>query len=385
LQRKEGSPFALISIHHGKNKSQISSLSNSILATLMLRINSTASHNNHKSNNSFNANPDSITTFNGFSNNECPIDSLAEIKPLRISDQTKGKAISLSSNPFDTVDIEAVENKKSRVNIKNNPEIVADPSNISTAPNRIPNNTGSISNNNLQVNSNPVNVANTIHNNSIAPMRAAVSASALQQSKLPSSNLTEADLPSTASNMDDAKLAEVAADNLHTLSEQKKSNALKQSTVQATVQEQYKYIEIQTKKLAAVKLELAKLDLSLNNNIDKLRQEIEIVGREVLAAQQDFDAKEKFYLQSRKILATKKQRKQLLTAHLDYIILTNEKNKAEKLRELEIQLGIANNTTPAPPPPQNTAQPQKLANNQLNGGSNPFNGFSSEEVASFKI
>ena len=48
-----------------------------------------------------------------------------------------------------------------------------------------------------------------------------------------------------------------------------------------------------------------------------------------MSAQRDFDEKERLYIESRKHLAKVKQRKLLLTGHLDFIILTNEKNKGK--------------------------------------------------------
>ena len=68
-----------------------------------------------------------------------------------------------------------------------------------------------------------------------------------------------------------------------------------------------------------------------------LRAEIESVGREVNSLQQDFDVKEREYLQSRKALAKVKQRKLLLTSHLDLIIINNENEKAKKLTELDFE------------------------------------------------
>jgi hypothetical protein len=59
-----------------------------------------------------------------------------------------------------------------------------------------------------------------------------------------------------------------------------------------------------------------------------------------VTAQREFDLKEREYLAARKELAKCKQRKLLLTGHLDYIILTNERHKAQKLNELEAHLGM---------------------------------------------
>jgi len=124
------------------------------------------------------------------------------------------------------------------------------------------------------------------------------------------------------------------------LEQRQKGNAETCQRVVSTLQKKFTEIDRESKKLAFVKTELAKLDQSLSTNISVLRTEIEKVGREEADAQADFDAKEKAYLISRKNLAKKKQRKQLLIAHLDHIILNNERQKADKLRELEQHLEV---------------------------------------------
>jgi hypothetical protein len=74
-------------------------------------------------------------------------------------------------------------------------------------------------------------------------------------------------------------------------------------------------------------------------------------------------------LVSRKHLAKKKNRKALLTGHLDYIILANEKTKANKLRELEVQLGITDEEVRQPDRGQVAPVPQR------------FHGFSDDQIA----
>jgi len=133
--------------------------------------------------------------------------------------------------------------------------------------------------------------------------------------------------------------------NVATLMQTKQENERKQQKVGSVLASKYKRMEEEQRKLTFIRNELAKLDQSLAKNINMLRAEIETVGREVHRLQKDFDYKEKEYLAARKVLAKTKQRKLLLTAHLDYIILTNEKEKAQKLTELEVSLGLS--PTPA--------------------------------------
>ena len=112
------------------------------------------------------------------------------------------------------------------------------------------------------------------------------------------------------------------------------------AAVTSTLAEKYQTIQAEARKLQLVKDELTKLDQSLSGSIDILRNEIETVNRSLSYLQQDFKEKEFAYLESRKILAKNKQKKLLLTGHLDYIILTNERKKAAKLRELTKALGM---------------------------------------------
>jgi hypothetical protein len=115
-------------------------------------------------------------------------------------------------------------------------------------------------------------------------------------------------------------------------------------------------VDREAKKLALVRAELAKLEGTFNKSVDILRQEIEKTGLEEAQASKDYQIKETAYLSARKLLAEKKGRKSLLTGHLHQIILQNEKQKAEKLKDMELQLGQGH--TPAGLP---TSAPTKPA------------------------
>ena len=138
-----------------------------------------------------------------------------------------------------------------------------------------------------------------------------------------------------ASNMEIAQLNE---SNVAQLLVQKASNANIQQHLTTSLTQQLQSIAAQQTKLAFIREELHKLDQQLSDSIDVLRTQIEDVGRQCLALQADFSVKERDYLDARKALAKAKQRKLLLTGHLDFIILSNEKEKAKKLKELERQM-----------------------------------------------
>ena len=146
----------------------------------------------------------------------------------------------------------------------------------------------------------------------------------------------EPSLPAApAEEVHNLEIAQLNETNVAALLSQQKANAYLTSHLSTALSSQLQSIQAQQSKLSYIRSELAKLDVALSENINTLRSEIEAVGREVLYAQTEFDKREKEYLEARKLLAKVKQRKLLLTGHLDYIILTNEQDKAKKLKELE--------------------------------------------------
>ena len=172
------------------------------------------------------------------------------------------------------------------------------------------------------------------------------SSSSAQTTTVPSSSVPSpappAALPSPATDesTDPNRINTLNAANVAVLAAQQKKNLEVTAAVTSTLAEKYQTIQAEARKLQLVKDELTKLDQSLSGSIDILRNEIETVNRSLSYLQQDFKEKEFAYLESRKILAKNKQKKLLLTGHLDYIILTNERKKAVKLRELTKALGM---------------------------------------------
>jgi hypothetical protein len=136
------------------------------------------------------------------------------------------------------------------------------------------------------------------------------------------------------------------------LAREKHQNAESMKRVTTTLQDRMKQVDSEAKKLALVRAELAKLEGNFNKSVDILRGEIETVGLLESQAQKDYAVKEAAYLTARHLLSEKKQRKALLTGHLHEIILSNEKQKAEKLRDMEQQLSqlqVASGSTRTPP------------------------------------
>lgn len=156
---------------------------------------------------------------------------------------------------------------------------------------------------------------------------------------------------------DKEKELERVGKEVEQLHEQKKVNQEVTKRLGLTLQEKMQNVAKEQKKLQLVRQELAKLDGSLNRNVDILRKEIEQVGQEEAVASRQYQEIEKAYLKARRTLMDKKQRKTLLTSHLNFIILSNEKAKSEKLQELEAALG-STELKPAPPAPVKvTAKP----------------------------
>ena len=177
----------------------------------------------------------------------------------------------------------------------------------------------------------------------------------------PNQELSQLDALALPDEKENARLSGQLTANVANLMAQKSSNERKQAAVGNVLAQKGKAMEEEMRKLQFIRQELSKLDHSLSRNIDVLRAEIESVGREVNSLQTEFTQKEKDYLECRKALAKVKQRKLMLTSHLDYIILTNENEKASKLTELEISLGLAPSTPAAPhalpSPPAASATP----------------------------
>lgn len=156
------------------------------------------------------------------------------------------------------------------------------------------------------------------------------------------------------------------------LTQQKAENQARTKKVSSTLESRMVQMKKENQKLLLIQRELLKLDQALGKNIGILRSQIETVGRELSSAQMDFDRKERDYLTARQLLCKKKERKALLTGHLDLLILTNEKHKADKLRRLEAQLGLED---PPPAPPDAVAP----------SAPSQWEGFSEEEIKKFEL
>jgi len=186
------------------------------------------------------------------------------------------------------------------------------------------------------------------------------------------------------------EVVQLNAMNVELLNSQKRANIEKHSKLSSTILAEQNRVQREVQKLMFVQQELGKLDKSLTKNIDLLRIEIEKVGREVSNSQKDFDEKERLYLEARQELARKKQRKMLLTGHLDFIILTNERNKANKLAELEKQMqngsSTASVTASSIPPIPSVSEATRSSSTSTQIPTQPaFPGFSQDDITKFEL
>jgi len=101
----------------------------------------------------------------------------------------------------------------------------------------------------------------------------------------------------------------------------------------------------ETKKLELVQVELAQIDLMLNNDVKFLRNSIEQVSLEFMEAQKRYDRAEKEFVSSKLHLFATLERKELMTDHLCAIIEQNELRKAKKLEELMLELSLSPDTS----------------------------------------
>lgn len=122
------------------------------------------------------------------------------------------------------------------------------------------------------------------------------------------------------------------------LEEVRRHNQLKRSQVNTQLANASQRIQIEHRKLEFISTELNRIDSTLQANIAKLRGEIDTVSNELHTTQRDFDLKERAYNQAKELRDKTNQRKLMLVKHLDYLILSNEQNKAKKLQEIELLL-----------------------------------------------
>jgi len=94
--------------------------------------------------------------------------------------------------------------------------------------------------------------------------------------------------------------------------------------------------------LNKIRIELERLDLSIDQDVLILREKIDSIDRDVAYLYQQVVKKEKEYSQAKAAYETKNNEKKMLTDHLNLIIFENEKRKDKKLEELMAAVGEQN-------------------------------------------
>ena len=152
---------------------------------------------------------------------------------------------------------------------------------------------------------------------------------------------------------------------------------------------------METKKLLAVKGELAKLDSLLNRDVAILRAKIEEADRQYTATRKRYDAAETEFVAAKLALHKASEAKELLSEHLCAIIQQNELRKSEKLAELlktlelESQSEEENATTKnlsglfqkTPTPGINIWPRERLCSNETQSNKNDTRTISGDDVA----
>ncbi|XP_065578326.1 RAB6-interacting golgin-like isoform X2 [Artemia franciscana] len=115
-------------------------------------------------------------------------------------------------------------------------------------------------------------------------------------------------------------------------------NRKKKETISKALQARKQKTAEETKKLQCIQKEMQKLDALVSNEVAILRQSIEAASLRLSDSQKRYERAEAEFIEAKKDLFDKKEKKELLTEHLCTIIERLEIIKADKLSELLKQL-----------------------------------------------
>lgn len=93
-------------------------------------------------------------------------------------------------------------------------------------------------------------------------------------------------------------------------------------------------LKSETEKLEVYRRELVLLQRDMNKEVVILQSEIDTEVRDLSYLEAEFRDLEKHYLEMRATVAKKRERKEMLTAHLATIISHHELRRADRLNEL---------------------------------------------------
>ncbi|KAF5280571.1 hypothetical protein FQR65_LT00322 [Abscondita terminalis] len=93
-------------------------------------------------------------------------------------------------------------------------------------------------------------------------------------------------------------------------------------------------------KLEEIRKEFKRLDLLFSNDVNILRQQIEVASLEYMEAEKRYFKIESEFLHAKLSMHHKLEKKEMLTEHLCTVIEKNEERKAEKLEELLNKLNL---------------------------------------------
>jgi len=134
--------------------------------------------------------------------------------------------------------------------------------------------------------------------------------------------------------------------NNEDLSNQKQENIRNQELVRQSLEYKVGLLQKEQQRLARVNDELESIEHELAKDVEKLREMIDQLSRNIAFWEEDHTSKKKAYLESEKQLTTAKERRDNLTKHLQTIIMTNESRKANKLQQLMTALQEEAEETP---------------------------------------
>lgn len=117
-------------------------------------------------------------------------------------------------------------------------------------------------------------------------------------------------------------------------------NKQKKDLLQKAIEAHSQKTAAETKKIEEIKIELAKLDNELANDVALLRKQIDSACIQYAMIEKQYNKVEAQFLKSKLELHNASEKKELLTEHLCTVIAHNEDRKAQKLSELMHKVGL---------------------------------------------
>jgi RAB6-interacting golgin len=121
----------------------------------------------------------------------------------------------------------------------------------------------------------------------------------------------------------------------------KEINQEKAMLMSRKIQDHERRLADETARLEVYRKELALLQKDMNKEVAILQGEIDNETRDLSSLESEFRDLEKQYTAMKKLVAQKRERKQMLTAHMCTIISSHESRRADRLNELMARMSTS--------------------------------------------